>query len=82
MHVNQCIETLHLSPTCYVDVTPLLVYEGPDAPIGTRANFNVHHKCRRLDKFVKHIDHQPQVSIATKLKLSQLYDHARLGIRG
>lgn len=75
MHVDHCIETLRLSLMCYADVTPLLVYEDPDAPIGVRADFNVHHKCRKFDKLIEYVDNQPQASNATKSKLSQLHDH-------
>lgn len=43
MQVDHRIETLLLLLMCYDDVTPLIVYVGPNAPIGHRADFNVHH---------------------------------------
>ncbi|KAK9435462.1 hypothetical protein VB005_10259 [Metarhizium brunneum] len=43
MHVDHCIETLRLSLMCYDDVAPLMVYVDLNAPIGHRADFNVHH---------------------------------------
>jgi len=75
MHVDHCIETLRLSLMCYADVTPLLIYVDPNAPIGYRADFNIHHKCRDFDKLVEYVDNQPQVSIASKSNFSQLQLH-------
>lgn len=49
MHVDHCIETLRLSLMCYGDVTPLLVNVDADSLIGIKADFNVHHVCRRFD---------------------------------
>lgn len=38
---------------CHVDVTPYLVKEDETAPIGIRAEFSSHHKCRNYDKVQK-----------------------------
>lgn len=53
MHVDHCIESLRLSLMCYGDVTPVLIEVAPDAPLGRRADFNVHHKCRNFEKLTE-----------------------------
>ncbi|KAI1748131.1 hypothetical protein F4782DRAFT_534718 [Xylaria castorea] len=53
MHVDHCIETLRLQLMCNADMTPMLVFEDHDSPLGSKADFNVHHKCRRWDRLVE-----------------------------
>ncbi|TRX89736.1 hypothetical protein FHL15_009326 [Xylaria flabelliformis] len=53
MHVDHCIETLRLQLMCNADMTPMLVFEDRDSPLGSKADFNVHHKCRRWDRLVE-----------------------------
>ncbi len=50
MHVDHCIEALRLSIMCQGDMSPLLVTKDPDRPIGRKADFNTHHKCRNFTK--------------------------------
>jgi len=61
-HVDHCIESLRLSLMCYGDVTPLLMDLDPDELIGRKADFNVHHKCRRFDKIGAWVSHYPVYS--------------------
>ncbi|KAI0552373.1 hypothetical protein F4679DRAFT_535407 [Xylaria curta] len=53
MHVDHCIETLRLQLMCNADMTPMLVFEDNDSPLGSKADFNVHHKCRRWDRLIE-----------------------------
>ncbi|KAI1124165.1 hypothetical protein F5Y10DRAFT_37005 [Nemania abortiva] len=53
MHVDHCIETLRLQLMCNADLTPMLVLKDDSVAIGSKADFNVHHKCRRWDKVVE-----------------------------
>ncbi|KAI9776101.1 MAG: hypothetical protein M1839_000614 [Geoglossum umbratile] len=50
MHVDHCIETLRKTLMCHGDVTPFLTIEDPKSPIGHKADFNVHQKCRDFGK--------------------------------
>jgi hypothetical protein len=50
MHVDHCIEALRLALMCHGDMTPLLVAKDPNEPIGRRADFDTHHKCRNFTK--------------------------------
>ncbi|KAI0197891.1 hypothetical protein F4808DRAFT_463272 [Astrocystis sublimbata] len=52
MHVDHCIETLRLQLMCNADMTPLFIIEDDSNPLGAKADFNVHHKCRRWDRLV------------------------------
>ncbi|KAI3343794.1 hypothetical protein F4824DRAFT_441285 [Ustulina deusta] len=52
MHVDHCIETLRLQLMCNADLTPMLVLKDDSVAIGTKADFDVHHKCRRWDNVV------------------------------
>ena len=54
MHVDHCIESLRIALQCWGDVTPLLIRLG--GPIGFRADFNTHHRCRNFDKLEDWID--------------------------
>ncbi|RWA05194.1 hypothetical protein EKO27_g9905 [Xylaria grammica] len=53
MHVDHCIETLRLQLMCNADLTPMLVLKDDSITIGTKADFNVHHKCRRWERVVE-----------------------------
>jgi hypothetical protein len=53
MHVDHCIETLRLQLMCNADTTPMLVLKDDSRAIGSKADFNVHHKCRNWDKVVE-----------------------------
>lgn len=53
MHVDHCIETLRLQLMCNADMTPMLVFEDDSIAFGSRADFNVHHKCRSWEKLVE-----------------------------
>ncbi|KUI70377.1 hypothetical protein VM1G_06403 [Cytospora mali] len=50
MHVDHCIETLRLSLMCHGDMSPLLVTMDPNEPLGRKADFNTHHRCRNFTK--------------------------------
>ncbi|KAI3324014.1 hypothetical protein HD806DRAFT_535129 [Xylariaceae sp. AK1471] len=52
MHVDHCIETLRLQLMCNADLTPMLVLKDDTIALGSKADFNVHHKCRRWDRLV------------------------------
>ncbi|KAI0530022.1 hypothetical protein GGR58DRAFT_525482 [Xylaria digitata] len=52
MHVDHCIETLRLQLMCNADLTPMLVLKDESIALGSKADFNVHHKCRRWDRLV------------------------------
>ncbi|KAF2970829.1 hypothetical protein GQX73_g2785 [Xylaria multiplex] len=52
MHVDHCIETLRLQLMCNADLTPMLVLKDDSVALGSKADFNVHHKCRRWDRLV------------------------------
>lgn len=52
MHVDHCIETLRLQLMCNADLTPMLVLKDDTVAVGSKADFNVHHKCRRWDRLV------------------------------
>lgn len=54
MHVDHCIESLRFVFQCWSDVTPVLVKLG--GPVGRKADFNTHHKCRKFDKIEDWID--------------------------
>ncbi|KAH8879266.1 hypothetical protein GQ53DRAFT_855067 [Thozetella sp. PMI_491] len=64
MHVDHCIETLRITLMCHGDVTPILVLSDPTAPLGARADFNTHHKCRNFDKISDWITEHKAVSLA------------------
>jgi hypothetical protein len=49
MHVDHCLETLRIGLMCQSDITPLRIIDGPTAPLGSRADFNAHHKCRDFE---------------------------------
>jgi len=53
MHVDHCIETLQLQLMCNADTTPMLVLKDDSRAIGSKADFNVHHKCRNWDRVVE-----------------------------
>ncbi|GAW23851.1 hypothetical protein ANO14919_134280 [Xylariales sp. No.14919] len=53
MHVDHCIETLRLQLMCNADLTPMLVLKDDSRAIGAKADFNVHHKCRRWERVVE-----------------------------
>lgn len=50
LHADHCIETMRLALMCHGDVTPVLIHVEPDAPLGERADFSSHHKCRDFEK--------------------------------
>lgn len=50
MHADHCIETIRKTLMCHGDVTPVLAIEDPDSPLGRRADFNIHQKCRDFEK--------------------------------
>ena len=58
MHVDHCIEALRLTLMCHGDTTPMLVLDDSSSPIGLKADFSAHHKCRKFDNLrswmVKH----------------------------
>ncbi|KAG8412277.1 hypothetical protein J3458_014465 [Metarhizium acridum] len=54
-HVDHCIEALRLSLMCAGDITPVLFLHDEASPLGVRADFNVHHKCRTFDKLVDYV---------------------------
>ncbi|CZT18450.1 uncharacterized protein RCC_04295 [Ramularia collo-cygni] len=54
MHIDHCIESLRISLMCAGDVTPLLIREG--GPVGSKADFNTHHRCRNFEKLNDWID--------------------------
>lgn len=56
LHADHCIETLRLALMCHGDITPVLVHIEPDAPLGERADFSAHHKCRDFGKLRKWMD--------------------------
>jgi hypothetical protein len=53
MHVDHCIETLRLQLMCNADLTPMLVLQDDSIALGSKADFNVHHKCRSWDRLVE-----------------------------
>lgn len=48
MHIDHCLESLRMALQCHGDVTPVLVKTG--GPIGVKADFRTHHKCRNFQK--------------------------------
>ncbi|EFQ24894.1 hypothetical protein CGRA01v4_06855 [Colletotrichum graminicola] len=54
IHVDHCIEALRISLMCFADVTPLFVRLG--GPLGKRADFETHHKCRNFTKIEQWMD--------------------------
>lgn len=48
MHVDHCIEALRLALMCHGDTTPYLVMDDASAPLGIKADFSAHHKCRNF----------------------------------
>ncbi|KAK2005354.1 hypothetical protein LZ32DRAFT_674356 [Colletotrichum eremochloae] len=48
IHIDHCLEALRISIMCFADVTPLFVRLG--GPVGARADFETHHKCRDFRK--------------------------------
>ncbi|TDZ21041.1 Cyclochlorotine biosynthesis protein O [Colletotrichum orbiculare MAFF 240422] len=50
LHIDHCIEMLRLSLMCTADVTPVLAWKDPEAPLGKRADFSTFHRCRNFDK--------------------------------
>ena len=46
MHIDHCIESIRQTLMCHGDVTPLLTIDDPDTPLGHKADFNIHQKCR------------------------------------
>lgn len=61
MHVDHCIETVRIALMCFADITPVLVREDPVSPLGSRADFNTHHKCRNFEKIEQWIDNNWEV---------------------
>jgi hypothetical protein len=55
MHVDHCIEALRLALMCNSDVTPMLFLLDPKSPVGARADFNIHRKCRNFDNIVEYV---------------------------
>ncbi|GAP92147.1 putative tat pathway signal sequence [Rosellinia necatrix] len=53
LHVDHCIETLRLQLMCNADTTPMLVFEDHTVAAGSKADFNIHHKCRRWDNLIE-----------------------------
>ena len=53
MHVDHCIEALRLTLMCHGDTTPYLIEVDPEAPVGARADFSAHHRCRKFDPLVE-----------------------------
>lgn len=54
-HVDHCIEALRLSLMCAGDITPVLFLHDKASPLGVRADFNIHHKCRAFDPLVDYV---------------------------
>jgi hypothetical protein len=50
IHVDHCIETLRITLMCQSDTTPLLALKDPGGPLGKKADFNTHHRCRNFTK--------------------------------
>jgi hypothetical protein len=50
MHIDHCIETLRKTLMCHADVTPIMMINDVKAPLGAKADFNVHQKCRDFGK--------------------------------
>jgi hypothetical protein len=50
LQADHCIETLRLAIMCHGDVTPVLIHTDRNAPLGERADFSSHHKCRDFEK--------------------------------
>lgn len=53
MLVDHCIEALRLTLMCHGDTTPYLIERDPEAPVGARADFSAHHRCRKFDPLVE-----------------------------
>lgn len=59
MHVDHCIEALRVTLMCHGDTTPFFSILDPTAPLGARADFSPHRKCRKFDKLHSWVkDHQ------------------------
>jgi hypothetical protein len=56
LNADHCIETLRLAIMCHGDVTPVLIRIEPNAPLGERADFSSHHKCRDFGKLRQWMD--------------------------
>lgn len=54
MHIDHCIESLRMSLQCAGDVTPVLIQLG--GPVGAKADFRTHHRCRNFAKLEDWID--------------------------
>ncbi|KAK2050914.1 hypothetical protein LY76DRAFT_529540 [Colletotrichum caudatum] len=54
IHIDHCLEALRISLMCFADVTPLFVRLG--GPVGKRADFETHHKCRNFTKIENWIE--------------------------
>ncbi|KAE9975746.1 hypothetical protein EG328_002998 [Venturia inaequalis] len=54
MHIDHCFESLRMSLQCHGDVTPVLIQTG--GPVGSKADFRTHHKCRNFQKLEDWID--------------------------
>ena len=64
MHVDHCIETLRISLMCQADTTPYFLVLDPTAPLGSRADFSPHHKCRNFETIQKWVEEnqlEPQI---------------------
>jgi hypothetical protein len=48
--IDHCIEMLRIDAMCKADVTPFFIEMEPTAPLGYRADFSVHQKCRNYEK--------------------------------
>ena len=68
MHVDHCIETVRMSLMCYADITPVLVEVTPNRKLGSKNDFNVHHKCRNFGKLRDYIMEQGIEIDASQIK--------------
>lgn len=48
--LDHCIELLRIHMQCHVDTTPYLIKLDESVPIGYKADFSTHQKCRNFDK--------------------------------
>ncbi len=53
MHVDHCIETLRKTIMCQADLSPLLEVVDDRFPLGIKADFNTHKKCRDWNGLIK-----------------------------
>ncbi|KAK7184348.1 uncharacterized protein CC84DRAFT_1083597 [Paraphaeosphaeria sporulosa] len=50
MHIDHCIELMRIHMQCHIDTTPYLVKIDDSVPVGYKAEFSSHHKCRNYEK--------------------------------